>query len=542
MFRLNLILIAPVLIILPAVGCSGDAPADPPPTEPDLRPWASGPHAEVGLESTSGEDVHLSWVLDMDVDSEGRVYIADQMAKEVIVLDPDLRYGRTIGREGEGPGEFRVVSSGADVARGQPLRLGPIDDAAYRVRAGKRRSRIHTQTREHARAVGRQRHEASGTAGLIGTSRRTYRASGPTEEEQRPSVSSTTSTEDVDGAVVAADSLFAFLRTENLVERRRDDSRGSAGVSVRVHPFGHKPFVQILDEDRIVYASSLALDVKVVGIEGRTESAFSYETTRIGVSRAELRSEADNMSRYFARILRDGAPHTWPPPRGSGGGRPAPHLGGDTQTDRALREWAGLQARRNARDVGGSSSGIHAVRRAGRSDDRRRSRRERGSQVRAYRLAPTGAIGSAGKLNQRNGDARREGEMTTLRLSSRETALIEGEAGPAARLAMRVVVRMGEILGAGELVEITSSHIDGCLYHGDGGVEFAGAARGLRRCGQRALDVERGRPRPAQPGPGARAGASPQNGAAPDEGVRGARVSTDLDVRTLPSRPPPLAG
>ncbi len=63
--------------------------------------------------------------------------------------------------------------------------------------------------------------------------------------------------------------------------------------------------------------------------------------------------------------------------------------------------------------------------------------------------------------------------MTTLRLSSRETALIEGEAGPAARLAMRVVVRMGEILGAGELVEITSSHIDGCLYHGDGGVEFA---------------------------------------------------------------------
>lgn len=70
-------------------------------------------------------------------------------------------------------------------------------------------------------------------------------------------------------------------------------------------------------------------------------------------------------------------------------------------------------------------------------------------------------------------DARREGRMTTLRLSSHETALMEGEAGPAARFAMRVVVRMGEILGAGELVEITSSHIDGCLYHGDGGVEFA---------------------------------------------------------------------
>lgn len=40
------------------------------------------------------------------------------------------------------------------------------------------------------------------------------------------------------------------------------------------------------------------------------------------------------------------------------------------------------------------------------------------------------------------------------------------------QLAMRIVVRMAGILGARELVEIASAHIDGCLYHGDGGVEF----------------------------------------------------------------------
>ena len=60
-----------------------------------------------------------------------------------------------------------------------------------------------------------------------------------------------------------------------------------------------------------------------------------------------------------------------------------------------------------------------------------------------------------------------------LRLTPPEKALLEGASGGAVRLAMRIVVRMGEILGARELVEITSSHIDGCLYHGDGGVEFA---------------------------------------------------------------------
>ncbi len=61
----------------------------------------------------------------------------------------------------------------------------------------------------------------------------------------------------------------------------------------------------------------------------------------------------------------------------------------------------------------------------------------------------------------------------SLSLSLRETAQLAGESGPAVKLAMAIVVRMGEILGARELVEIASSHIDGCLYHGDGGVEFA---------------------------------------------------------------------
>ena len=62
---------------------------------------------------------------------------------------------------------------------------------------------------------------------------------------------------------------------------------------------------------------------------------------------------------------------------------------------------------------------------------------------------------------------------TRFRLTAHELGLLGGASGDAARLAMRIVVRMGEILGARELVNITSAHIDGCLYHGDGGVEFA---------------------------------------------------------------------
>ena len=62
---------------------------------------------------------------------------------------------------------------------------------------------------------------------------------------------------------------------------------------------------------------------------------------------------------------------------------------------------------------------------------------------------------------------------SSLTLSDEERAILGGERGPAPQLAMRIVVRMARILGARELVPVASAHIDGCLYHGDGGVEFA---------------------------------------------------------------------
>ncbi|HKJ01027.1 MAG TPA: aconitase X catalytic domain-containing protein, partial [Longimicrobiales bacterium] len=58
-------------------------------------------------------------------------------------------------------------------------------------------------------------------------------------------------------------------------------------------------------------------------------------------------------------------------------------------------------------------------------------------------------------------------------MTPKERAYLDGTHGEAGALAMRVVVAAAELLGAPRLVEIESAHIDGCLYHGDGGVEFA---------------------------------------------------------------------
>ncbi len=61
----------------------------------------------------------------------------------------------------------------------------------------------------------------------------------------------------------------------------------------------------------------------------------------------------------------------------------------------------------------------------------------------------------------------------TLTLSAEERAMAAGARGTAVAMAARILADTAALLGAERLIEVTSSHVDGCLYHGDSGVEFA---------------------------------------------------------------------
>ncbi len=58
-------------------------------------------------------------------------------------------------------------------------------------------------------------------------------------------------------------------------------------------------------------------------------------------------------------------------------------------------------------------------------------------------------------------------------LTSTDQSLLNGDRGPAAQMAMRILVTMARVYGAERLLDIESAHIDGCLYHGDSGIDFA---------------------------------------------------------------------
>ena len=60
-----------------------------------------------------------------------------------------------------------------------------------------------------------------------------------------------------------------------------------------------------------------------------------------------------------------------------------------------------------------------------------------------------------------------------LTLTPYDQSLLNGDRGAAAQIAMRILVTMAHVYGATEFLDITSAHIDGCLYHGYSGLAFA---------------------------------------------------------------------
>lgn len=61
----------------------------------------------------------------------------------------------------------------------------------------------------------------------------------------------------------------------------------------------------------------------------------------------------------------------------------------------------------------------------------------------------------------------------TLALTDNDRAMLRGSRGPAVKMAMSILVRMAEISGATELLDIVGAHIDSTVYIGEAGLEFA---------------------------------------------------------------------
>lgn len=327
---------ASLLVIAVALSAACSADTGQPDAAADTampRPWATAAAGTATLEATSSDDVFLSYVWDVATDSQGNVYVIDGGEAAVIALNPDLTHNRLIGREGEGPGEF-----------GRPARVQILpgdsvlvwDSQLQRITvfpaAGDEPAYVQPlATQERAISVWR----LAGSAGHIARSSTTYMADGSDEGSTRTTV--LRHVHEADGRV-ADQVLFDYPAGEALVHR------GEGFVSVAGHPFARESFVGILGGDRVVHTPSDDLEVRILDLGGQVETALSYETTPIPVTRRELNAAADGLSDAFGELLRDGAPYVWPALTGMVVDDRDRIWLGIRKVDRSTVEWAAFAA------------------------------------------------------------------------------------------------------------------------------------------------------------------------------------------------------
>ena len=60
-----------------------------------------------------------------------------------------------------------------------------------------------------------------------------------------------------------------------------------------------------------------------------------------------------------------------------------------------------------------------------------------------------------------------------LALSAEDRAMLDGDQGPAAKLAMETLRTMAVLQGAKDFIDVSRVHIDGCIYHSEANLRFA---------------------------------------------------------------------
>ncbi len=93
--------------VITGIACAPDDPANPAAVTSD-NPAVAAEIVLEGLEVVlSDADIDLSFPAAIDVDADGNIWLVDRRLHQMLVVSPKGEVLRTIGRNGEGPGEFR---------------------------------------------------------------------------------------------------------------------------------------------------------------------------------------------------------------------------------------------------------------------------------------------------------------------------------------------------------------------------------------------------------------------------------------------------
>ena len=272
--------------------------------------------------ASSSDSALLTSVVDAEVGSDGTVYVADGGDGGVIALSPTGAVLRSIGRQGDGPGEYRAVTT-LQLLRGDSVL---VYDRVH--------SRITIFPPDSGAPVWTQHLSLPGAPAPYWAVRTeegdaivaAYRR--PSRPDEDPTVAA--SARDVlrvfdSGGHLIRDSLLLLNPRQALVVR-------SPGNISRIdHPIGRRSILRVAGGKLFsVWTDSAAVEVHT--LDGRREGRFAVHVPAVPVTSTEMDSVLSGLRPVFHSAFRESAPETWPPVRG-------------LVADDASRIWLGLATR-----------------------------------------------------------------------------------------------------------------------------------------------------------------------------------------------------
>lgn len=284
-------------------GCGSDGPA----AESEWTIQEGALTLTETLRAGDDEPYFFGEIGDVTAQSDGRIYVADDDAAHVKVLAPNGTLQDTIGRKGEGPGEFQDPEQ-LVLARGDSLYVVDENQSELSVFAPNHtfayRMSLRFLPRKRVLLLPEKVLPRQSSPGYVIRYSVPFMPGNDEQTEDKTRTQEAVRTVSADGT--AGDTLLTVPTEQEHVEQGRDY------VRVRQIPYGRGPFVTMGPESHLHYAWSDSLGVRTYEMDGTLQRTVDIPFEPVPVTETDREQALADYSKKRRAAVEDEIPTTKP--------------------------------------------------------------------------------------------------------------------------------------------------------------------------------------------------------------------------------------